>query len=95
MNVMQELKEWKVLLKMPIKTKVHFSPRHMMMNTPVRFGKDVTLYLIFLNTLLMKVYVGWHLITCGWDHHCSAPGSAFDHINKSFYKIYQSVLNWL
>jgi len=38
---------------------------------------------------------GWHLITCGWDHHCPARGSASDHINKPFYKICQNVLNWL
>jgi len=54
---------WKCHLRF-VTTKVNFSPRHMMMwayyNTPVRFGKDIRLYLIFLNTPMMKVYdIGW------------------------------------
>jgi len=38
---------------------------------------------------------GWHLVTRGWDRYCPARGSAYDQINKPFYKVCQNVLNWL
>jgi len=44
---------------------------------------------------VFRQHCGWHLITCGWGHHCSAHGRASKNTNKPFYKVCQKVLNWL